>query len=175
MNDTPPERRQFFGWQCRVRQIAMRQHQGQPQSGMIAVPNLDGRIDAGIVTVMVRREAESELPEIQHIIRRSHDPEQRLKDALKLFSERYYQDPDVFEDTLCAVFQPNSAYAERLVNTANLSLEFRAYQQHFSLQATASRLDRNERLFAETYWHNLLFNPNLSQNCVIIGLKPGFD
>lgn len=168
-------RHAFFGWQCRLRQIAMRQHEGRPQQGMVPTPEIDGRLNPAIITLMVRTQEHSELPQIKHIIRRTQDPEKRQKDALKMFSERYYQNPGDFEDTLCAVFQPNSAYAQQLASASGLSLDFFAYQQRFRLGVTAEILSSNDRLFQETYWHNYLFNPALPSDCLVLAFRPAWN
>ena len=168
-------RRQFFSWQCRMRQIVMRQHQGQPQSGVVPTPIIDGQPSPAIITVIVRTAEESQLSELQHIVRRSYDPGKRLKDCLKVFSECYYQDPDDFEDTICAVFQPNSRYAEQLLGAEELILDFYAYQQQFQLSVHPKLLGTEDRLFQETYWHNLLFNPAISQDCTIVGFRPDWS
>ena len=50
-------RDQFFNWQCRIRQIAMRENEGRPTEGMRPqVLDANGsQISEGIITLIIRR------------------------------------------------------------------------------------------------------------------------
>ena len=59
----------FLGWQCRLRQIAMRQGEGQPSEGM--QPRVlfreDGRYSDSITVLINRRSAESDASQFRYL------------------------------------------------------------------------------------------------------------
>ena len=168
-------RDRFLGWQCRIRQIAMRNHGGRPSGGMTPrVSAVDGQ-DAPItriVTVLCKRPEHSVTMELRHIARRTHDPAERRESALKLFAERYYQGAREFSDVLTATFPARSGTAAALAAGRECRLAFEQFSQRFDLRCTVRRLSRSNPLHEATFWHNLLFNPRLSADCIVLGLEP---
>ena len=106
------------------------------------------------------------------MVRRTHDPAQRREDALKFLAERYYQAPREFSDTLTASFPPDSATAATLLTHRECRLDFEQFSQRYRLHCTVRRLSRNNPLHEATFWHNLLFNPRLPADCIILGFEP---
>jgi len=170
-------RTRFLGWQCRIRQIAMRSNDGRPTSGMTplvsaAEPNTPV---ARIVTVLCKRPEHSATMELRHLARRTHDPAERRESAVKFLAERYYQTASEFSDILTASFPPDSETAARLLNHRACRLAFEQFSQRFELHCTVRRLSRNNPLREATFWHNLLFNPRLSADCTILGFEPDWS
>ena len=200
----------FLRWQCRIRQISMRRHEGRPTNGMAPlasplpgsastagphpdsgssptpgpvpssrlVPGLapDSTRDAGpiarIVTVLCRRPEHSATMELRHMARRTHDPAERREAALKFLAERYYQAPRGFSDTLTASFPPDSASAATLLAHRECRLDFEQFSQRYRVHCTVRRLSPKHPLREATFWHNLLFNPRLPADCLILGFEP---
>ena len=104
--------------------------------------------------------------------RRTHDPAERREAALKFLAERYYQAPREFSDILTASFPPDSATAARLLAGRECRLDFEQFNQWYRLPCTVRRLSPNNPLREATFWHNLLFNPRLSADCIILGFEP---
>lgn len=169
-----PLRDAFMRWQCRVRQIAMREKQGRPDDGVVAeVTPEGGDVSLGnVITVLNKAPLYSKTPELKHMFLRTNDPAQRRDKAIQLFSETYFQKHKEFSDLITATFQPDSGGAKILLNAERCSLEFEAYNQKFTLQCEVRALSKGEPLYQATYWHNLLFNPNLSPDTVILGFQP---
>ena len=175
-------RDRFLHWQCRIRQIAMRNHDGRPTSGMTplvsaargVVTESDRRIGsaARIVTVLCKRPEHSVTMELRHMARRTHDPAERRESALAFLAERYYQTAGEFSDILTASFPPDSEVATTLLNHRECRLAFEQFSQRFELHCTVRQLSRNNPLREATFWHNLLFNPRLSADCTILGFEP---
>ena len=164
----------FLRWQCRIRQIAMRSHDGRPSAGMTpllsaADPNASG---ARIITVLCKRPEHSVTMEFRHMARRTHDPAERRDSALEFFAERYYQTAGEFSDTPTASFAPDSATAEALLSDRECRLAFEQFSQRFELHCTVRRLSRHNPLREATFWHNFLFNPRLDADCIILGFEP---
>ena len=164
----------FLGWQCRIRQIATRRHDGRPTSGMVplAFAAEDDTPVARIVTVLCKRPEHSVTMELRHMARRTHDPAEQRESALRFLAERYYQSARQFSDILTASFPPDSATAATLLEHRECRLVFEQFSQRFDLRCTVRRLSPNNPLREATFWHNLLFNPGLTAEGVILGFEP---
>lgn len=166
----------FLRWQCRLRQIIMRDQGGRPDDGIMPVVTPAGAAAplGRIVTVLCRTPARSTTMEFRHMVRRTQDPAQRRAAALTFLGERYYQDAGDFDPTLTASFAPDAATAAVLVAAGRATLAFDRYNQRFDLDCTVWRLTPTNPLFEATYWHNLLFNPNLPADTQVLGFEPAW-
>ena len=165
-------RDRFLRWQCRIRQIAMRRHDGRPTSAMTPLVHLSDEPVARIVTVLCRRPEHSVTMELRHLARRTHDPAERRENALQLFAERHYQAATEFSDTLTASFPPDSQTAARLLEGRECRLDFEQFNQRYRVHCAVRRLSEHNPLREATFWHNLLFNPRLAADCIILGFEP---
>ena len=172
-----PLRDMFIRWQCRVRQIAMRQNGGRPDDAVMPELTLPGASEplGHVITVLSKGPAASKTPELQHMVRYTNDPAQRRDKALQFLSETYYQKPREFSDILTATFPPGSAGAKAIVAAGRCSLAFSAYNQRFDLRCTVLELTTGDALYEATWWHNLLFNPNLHPDTIVLGFKPDWE
>lgn len=164
----------FMRWQCRVRQILMRDHQGRPGDPIMPALTLAGE-DAPmghIITLISKSPQFSKTPEMRHMARKTNDPAQRRQSALTFFSEYYYQKAAEFSDILTATFPPNSPGAASIREAGRVTLTFEAYSQRFDLQCRVWNLAERDPLHQATYWHNLLFNPGLAADTIILGFEP---
>lgn len=170
-------RESFFRWQCRVRQIAMREMQGRPDAGMTASVTLDGEKEplGDIITLINKAPAYSKTPEFKHMFLQTNDPAQRRDKALQLLSETYYQKHREFSDMLTATFLPQSPGARTMLEAKRCRLVFEAYTQRYELACQVRQLGSGEPLYQATWWHNLLFNPNLSPDTIILGFQPKWE
>lgn len=175
--DPHPRRDAFLKWQCRVRQIAMRENEGRPDAGsMPAVTPAGADAPMGhIITVMSKVGQHSKTPEIKHIAKRTHDPAQRRQKALEFFSETYFQRAREFSDTLTATFAPGSIGAATIRRAEHVTLTFSAYAQRFDLSCKVWKLAKRNPLWEATWWHNHLFNPDLSADVTILAFEPDWD
>lgn len=168
---------EFLNWQCRVRQMAMRDNHGRPDDAVTPAVTLPGQTEpmGHIITVMSKWGANSKTPELKHMVKRTNDPAQRREKALEYFSSTYFQKAREFSDTLSATFQPDSTGAQLLIETGNCSLFFEAYAQQYQLQCKILKLSKSHPLYQSTWWHNLLFNPELHPETIILGFEPDWD
>ena len=164
----------FLAWQCRVRQIAMRQDGGRPGEGMMPLVTPEGEAEPlGHVIVLLNKAPEySKVPEFRHMYRRTMDPAQRREAALKFLSEMYFQRSREFTSTLTATFAPESTGADIILKAGRCRLDFEQFRQKFSLVCQVSELEPGDFLHAATFWHNSLFNPNLPQETRILAFEP---
>lgn len=167
-------RRQFLSWQCKIRQMSIRDHQGQPLAGMKArVEDGDGTLIAEAVTVLiVHQDPAAATDAFRHIVKKTHDPKTRRDDALKLLGSVHYQYPDEFSECLTALFSEASEVAGALLKLGRCRLLFSQFGQSFEFDCGVSQLTRNDAAWQATFWHNHLFNSGLSDSVSILQFSP---
>ena len=165
-------RRRFLGWQCRTRQAAVRERQGQPDQAMMPMLRMAGHDPVRVITVLNRREDFSVTPEFRHIARRSMDPAAIRSAALTFLAAGYFQGPDRFSDSLTACWPPESMTAARLARQERCTLEFDAHAHRFQLDCRIAELEEPQYLFQATWWHNRFFNRDLRSDSRIFGFCP---
>ena len=168
---------QFLRWQCRVRQLSMRENQGRPDDAVTPAVFLPDQSEplGHIITVFSKWGAYSQTPEFKHMVKQTNDPAQRREKALTYFSATYFQKAREFSDTLSATFQPESVGAQQLMDAGRCSLLFEAYSQEYLLKCKVIKLSRQHPLYQSTWWHNTLFNPELHPETIILGFEPDWD
>lgn len=169
-----PLRDRFLKWQCRVRQMAMRDNQGRPDDAIapqVFLPG-DSAPTGQIITVLNKNPAHSMTPELHHMARKTNDPALIRAQAIQFLSATYYQKHRSFSDLLTAVFAPGSHLAARICAAQACTLAFEAYAQRFSLTCRVGQVPRSDPLKVATMAHNRLFNPSLSPDSVVLGFEP---
>ncbi|MEL7515500.1 MAG: hypothetical protein AAFU82_04850 [Pseudomonadota bacterium] len=172
-----PLRTSFLKWQCRVRQMAMRDNQGRPDDGITpALFLLDETEPLGhIITLLIKSPSYSVTPELRHMAKKTNDPAQRREQAIRFFSATYYQKASEFSDILTATFPPGSPGAETIRQAETVRLRFDAYSQVFVLRCRVWRLAQHNPLHQATLAHNCLFNPALSADTEVLGFEPDWE
>ena len=79
----------FLYWQCRVRQISMRDNMGRPDDSIAPALTLAGEMEpmCRVITLLSKAAPYSKMPEMQHIIKSTNDPAVRRRKAVEFFSE----------------------------------------------------------------------------------------
>ncbi len=110
-------RREFVGWQCRLRQMAARESGGRPSSGMRPrVTTREGHeIAPGVVVLIVEAEPAVSTQLFRHQYLRTEDPNERYEKILEILQASYFQQPDLFSDVMTALFGAASPVAARLL------------------------------------------------------------
>jgi hypothetical protein len=162
-------RRHFLGWQCRIRQRAVRQDGGRPCEGMrpMVTPG-----EARITVLIVGADPRDDTAQLRHLARKTHDPAERLDAALRTLSATHYQHPDSFSDRITALFGPGSDLPERLLDDGRCRLDFQQYNQHYRIPCAAGELAENDPAWQATFWHNTMFNPNIPAGIRILAFTP---
>ena len=172
-----PLRKAFLKWQCRVRQLAMRDNHGRPDDAItpaLYLPCEDAPM-GHVITILNKAPGYSLTPELNHMIAKTNDPAQRRDQALKFFSATYYQKAAEFSDILTATFPPASPGAATIREAGSVRLVFEAYAQVFDLRARVWRLAGHNPLHQATMAHNMLFNPALPPDTEVLGFEPDWD
>ena len=92
----------FLEWQCRIRQVAMREEGGRPSPGM--QPRvLDGaglEMAPALTVLMIPKEPEESTAFFRYQVMKTPDPRAVYERALTFLQADYFQDPDAFSDRL---------------------------------------------------------------------------
>jgi len=164
----------FLRWQCRVRQIAMRENQGRPDPSVAPTLSLSRNNEpiAHLVTVISKLPGYSKVSEMRHMVKSTHDPALRREKAVEFFSGGYYQKAREFSDTLTATLPPGTKQVKEIFSGKNCRLVFESYGQRFDLFCMISVLAIESPYFQATWWHNMLFNSCLHPDTIILGFQP---
>ena len=125
--------KRFVAWQCRLRKKSARELGGRPTAGMSAgVYSISGGEEKGRINfLIVKRDSNFLNSELKHIVRKTQDTSERLKNGLRILSERHYQDDFNFSDQLTALFQAFEQ-KNRLVRIVNACIS----QEEFGTRVT---------------------------------------
>lgn len=165
----------FLGWQCRLRQLAVREEDARPTPGMRPYLSVAGK-DAGSITVVITPvDPTRSTDEFRHIVRRTHDPRERYQAALRYLQSSHFQDPAVFDEGLTAVFAAEAELPPRLSGRRDCVLAFEQFSQRFRLTCGAELLESGDPAFQATYWHNALFNPAMPAQVQVLRFEPDWS
>ena len=167
-------RRQFLAWQCRIRQIAMREDGGRPSEGMRpAVLAPDGRIlSDGVIVLLVRADPEESSDFFEFQVRRNHDPNEVYRAGLTFLQSTHYHRAERFSDEMTALFLTDSRLAALLANLRHCRLDFRQFGQSYRLPCAVREMAADEPAHRNTLWHNRLFNAGLPDEVRVLGFRP---
>ena len=172
-----PLRRQFLGWQCRVRQMAMRDHEGRPGDAIMPAVTLARETEpmGHVITVLNKAPGRDSVSEMEHMAAKTNDPAQVREAAIRFLSSSYYQEPSSFSDILTATFPPDSPGAATIRAAERATLTYQAYSQRFDLSCRVWKLAPRNPLRRATLAHNRLFNPSIPEGTVVLGFEPDWS
>lgn len=167
-------RNHFLGWQCRIRQIAMRQDGGRPSSGMR--PRLllasGQELSPGLVVVIVPQDPEESTEFFQFQLRKTHDPNLVYERGLQYLSATHFQNAKKFSDQLTALFGAGSSISAALLDAGECILEFSQFSQTYRILCAVRELPPGDSAHEATVWHNKIFNPNLPAAVQVVAFQP---
>lgn len=160
---TAEEYKRFIAWQCRLRKMSMREMGGRPSVGMSAGLHSikGGEEQARIQFLIVKQKPEAGTAEIRHIVRKTPDPAEWVKNGLRILAERHYQDDFDFSNNLTALFSLDSSIADALNEAGECHLKFKQDSIEFAFDFDVQALEESDAAYQSTYWHNRLFNPTM--------------
>lgn len=165
-------RRAFLGWQCRIRQIAVRDHGGRPTPGMRPVLEVAAQRVGPITVVLTKLDHGASTTQFRFMVKKTHDPAERYEAAMRHLVAAYYQRPESFSDRMTALFAAEAELPRQLAGRADCVLCFEQFSQRWRLPCTVQLLDPAAALYQATYWHNALFNPWLPGGVQIVAFAP---
>ena len=170
-------REEFLRWQCRIRQVAMREEGGRPSRGMQASVWLGGGIKLinAMNMLLIQGEPAESTAFFKFQVKKSHDPKQVLEKGLQYLQSTYYHHAPSFRDEMTALFPERSIAADQLLVAGQCLLQFEQFNQTFKLVCTTRKLDPQDDSWQATFWHNNMFNANLPGDVTIIGFTPNWE
>ena len=164
----------FLGWQCRIRQIAMRQDGGRPSPGMR--PRLLNRqrqeLASALTVLLVPKEPAESTDFFRFQVLKSSDPRDVFERALAFLQADYFQSPATFSDLLVAVFPAASPLVGALLAEAACNLHFDQFSQAYLLPCTVAELAPEDPAREAAIWHNRMFNLALPDTVHVLGFQP---
>jgi len=164
----------FLGWQCRIRQIAVRQLDGQPMPAMQpAAWSRKGRLLSERMTILlVKADPAESTAYFRHQLQRTHEHSEARHAGLAYMAADYFQDPLTFSDAMTALFAPASPLAASILAARTVLLDFDQYSQRYRIFCKVRQLAPDDPARQATLWHNRLFNPNLAGDAAMLAFKP---
>jgi hypothetical protein len=166
--------REFLGWQCRLRQLAVRQEGGRPSPGMLPkVMSASGEaLSGGIATLIIETDPEESTQLFRYQYLRTQDPNERYDNMLEILQGSYFQDPARFSDLITALFGAESSLAAQLLGEERCVLDFEQYTQGYRVPTAVTRLAESHPFHRATLWHNRMFNHQLPAGVQILAFRP---
>ena len=164
----------FLGWQCRIRQIAMRQDGGRPSPGMRprVLSTLGRELSPALTVLIVPKEPAESTAFFRFQVQKSRDPREIYEKGLAFLQADHFQRPKDFSDRLTAVLPAESTLAATLLAEATCVLEFDQFRQFYRLPCAVFALDAGDPAREATLWHNRLFNPALPDDVQVLVFRP---
>ncbi len=119
-----------------------------------------------------RKDPRERTDEFRHIVRKSPDSSQWVKNGLCILSELHYHEDKEFDNRLTALFSLDSTLATVLIEAGECHLKFTQDSIEHAFDFDVLSLNEADELFQATYWHNRLFNPTLPGKVRVLGFKP---
>lgn len=167
-------RNHFLGWQCRVRQHAMRFDKGRPSPAMRPSIYRPGGelITRGLTVLIVPEVPEEHTDFFRFQVQKTNDPRDSYEKGLTYLQSTYFQKPKLFSDEMTALFQPRSRLAVTIAAAGEVLLEFDAFAQNYKMICAVRKLAAREPAYQATLWHNRMFNPEIPNGAIILGFTP---
>ena len=164
----------FVSWQCRLRKMSVRELDGRPTPGMSAgVHSISGGEEKGRMNfLIVKQDSDFLNSEFKHIVRKTQDAAERVKNGLRILSERHYQDDFNFSYDLTALFGLDSALADALITAGECHLKFAESSIEHAFDFSVRELQAQDSEYQATYCHNHLFNPALPGRVRVLEFTP---
>ena len=164
----------FLHWQCKLRQLAMREGGGRPTSAMRpeVLTKTGESLHPGVVVLLHKLEPEDAIAYFRHQVLKTQDPIERWEKATEHMAAGYFQRHGEFGDTITALFGPGPGFPDTLLNHGRIHLEFREVSRSFNLPCAVLELGEHEPLYQSTYWHNRLINPNIPAGARVLSFTP---
>ena len=93
----------FIGWQCRVRQYAMRNGEGRPSSGMRPCVLLKNgtEVSSAATLLLIPDQQQESIQQFRFMAEKTQDPQERYKKAVELLSSTFYQNVEKIINIVC--------------------------------------------------------------------------
>jgi hypothetical protein len=176
-NPADAVREHFLGWQCRIRQIAMRQDGGRPSPGMRPrVLTITGReLSPALTVLIVPKDPSESTAFFRFQVQKTRDSRDVYERGLAYLKADYFQQPKTFSDQLTAVLAKGSTLLSAMVKAGSSVLQFGQFQQRYRFPSAVSVLAPGDPAYEASIWHNRIFNPAMAETAQVIAIKPNWE
>jgi hypothetical protein len=167
----------FLAWQCRIRQVAMREQGGRPSPGMRprVLDTQGGELAPALTVLLIPKKPEESTAFFRFQVMKTPDPRDVYERALAFLQADFFQEPEAFSDRMVAVLPRDAALAAALPDEGACALEFVQSGQSYRIAAKVRALKSVDPAREAAIWHNRLFNPTLPDTVHVLGLQPDWD
>jgi hypothetical protein len=164
----------FIGWQCRLRQMAMRDHGGEPLPGMRArVSVRSGElISQAIIMLLIERDPQASTAFLKFQIQKHNETERAFEAGVKYLGGEYYQEPELFSDEMTAVFGAGSVTALAMLKEREVLLDFSQFSQTFRMFCKVRQRSAKDAQREASLWQARIFNPKIPSDALVLGFRP---
>jgi hypothetical protein len=164
----------FLGWQCRIRQISVREFAGQPTPAMrprVSMKNGEVIMPA-MAVLLVPQEPSESTAFFKFQVQKTNEMGELREAVLRYLGADYFQLPEQFSDEMTAIFASGSPAVSSFLEARDVVLDFEQYSQSFRILCRARRLGSKEPARESSLWQARLFNPNVPKNAEVLSFKP---
>ncbi len=164
----------FLGWQCRIRQIAMREYGGQPLAGMRpSVSTRKGRsLSPGVIMLLLPLEPQESTAFFKYQVQKTNEAQKTREAGIGYLGAEFYQLPELFSDSMVAIFQANSPLAAEILKAKEVVLDFEQFSQSFRMFCAVRRLTKRDAARDAALWQARIFKRDLANDCDVLGFAP---
>jgi hypothetical protein len=167
-------RHDFVAWQCRIRQIAMRQDGGRPSPGMRPrlLDTSGAELAPALTVLIVPAEPDESSAFFRFQVLKAQEARESYEQVLAYLQADYFQQPLTFSDRMTAVLPAGSPLAERLIAEGACTLLFEQFSQTYRVPCTVALLPHGDARREASLWHNRAFNPALPDTALVLEFTP---
>ena len=164
----------FIGWQCRLRQIAMREYGGEPLPGLRPkVSTKSGAIILPAMTVLlIERDSSASTAFLKFQALRHNERQRTFEAGVRFLGAEHYQAPELFSDVVTAVFSKESEAATTMLRMREVLLDFGQFSQSFRMFCKVRRLKADEPFREASLYQTRIFNPAVPNDALVLGFTP---
>lgn len=164
----------FLGWQCRIRQIAMREYGGQPLPGMQPrVSTRSGKsLAPALIMLLLPAEPRESTAFFKYQVQKTNEPQKARDAGIGYLGAEFYQLPELFSDAMAAIFQPASSLAAQILKAKEVVLDFEQFSQSFRMFCAVRRLGKKDEAREAALWQARIFKRDLANDCDVLGFTP---
>ena len=167
----------FIGWQCRVREYVLRNNNGRPNFAISPRVLSLGfeELSPSIILLLIPKNKNDIVKHLHFIAKKTNDPNERFKKAIQFLSSTFFQKTDDFEGDLTGLFPKTSFTASKIKKHKKCFLDFFYQKQYFRISCSVKELKKDDMDYQFTFWHNFLFNSNLSPESRVLTFRPNWS
>jgi hypothetical protein len=164
----------FIGWQCRVRQLALRDYGGRPLSAMRprVTTRQGGILSPAVVVLLIEHEPGPSTAFLKFQVQRHNEAQRAFEAGVAYLGGEYYQRPEAFSDEMTAVFAAGSAAAQAMLRAREVLLDFEQFAQAFRMFCKVRRLPPVDPVREASLWQARIFNPQIANDAIVLGFRP---